>query len=360
MRRSAALALLVFPAALFACGASSPRQQASASCPAAARKELVKIARRIYDQAARGRNEVAAVRRLQSSGALARAVAARNPSATRAALGPVMHNRIVRIEISAGGRTLARVGTAPAYAPVRGVIGGGRYVMSVGDQHSYEAITRGLTGASVRFGGTGGASFPATTFPARHTRVHLVLPAQPAVDCADAAMSTIGLVGRNLVAAETKGASAQMALDHAARNAAFRRAIAAGDPAAVRAAIIGFFRDSRFHIVRVRAWKGSHLITDVGGPFVISPATASIPGVGRFMLSVQDDTGYIKLIHRFTGADVVLHMNGRTVPGSNLSPGPAYAPGLTSATYRGHTYRAFGFTAPAFPTGSLQVSLLMP
>jgi hypothetical protein len=78
---------------------------------------------------------------------------------------------------------------------------------------------------------------------------------------------------------------------------------------------------------------------------VISPATARIPGAGRFMLSVQDDTGYIKLMHRFTGADVVLRLNGRIVPGSQLAPA------------RKHAYR---FTAPAFPSGRLQVSLLVP
>ena len=376
MRRTAAVAVVVLPGAVAAaCGAATTAAPtvhhvktvpASASCATTARAELVAIARRIYDQSVSGRNEVAAVGRLHRSGALTRAVAARDPAAIRAALVPVIHNRIVRIDISAGGRTLVKVGTAPAFAPVRGVIGAGvgRYVLSVGDQRSFEAITRGLTGAAVTFGGSGGAAFPAQTFPARHTSVHLALPAQPPVACgtsaADTRASTIGLVGRNLIDAETTGGSAQMALRHAAKNAAFRRAIASGSPAAVRAAIIGFFRDSRFHIVRVRAWKGSHLITDVGGPFVISPATATIPGIGRFMLSIQDDTGYIKLIHRFTGADVVLHAGARTVPGSNLFPGPPYARGLTTVTYRGHTYRAYGFSAPAFPSGSLHVSLLVP
>jgi hypothetical protein len=364
MRRSAAVALLLLPPTAAACGAAATsRSPASAqSCSATARAELVSVAKRIYAQAVRGPNEVDAVKRLQRSAALTRAVAARDPRAIRAALVPVIHDRIVRIDIAAGGRTLARTGRAPAYAPVRGLIGRGvgSYVLSVGDQRSYMAITRALTGASVRFGGSGGVSFPATSFPGGRTRVHLALPAHPAVDCADARTSTIGLIGRNLIAAETQGASAQMALHHAARSAAFRRAIASGDPAAVRNAIIGFFRDSQFHIVRVRAWKGSQLITDVGGPFVISPATATIPGVGRFMLSIQDDTGYIKLIHRFTGAEVVLHAGSRPVPGSNLFPGPPYKAGLSTVSYRGHTYRAYGFSAPAFPSGSLDVSLLLP
>ena len=368
MRRAAA-AVLALPAAAAACGASTPSHpQSAAACAATARAELVRVAHRIYDQAVSGRNEVAAVARIHRSAKLARAVAARDPLAVRAALKPLIKNRITRIDVSAGGRTLARFGTVRAYAPVRGVVtdGGrvvGRYVLSVGDDRAFEAITEGLTGARVRFGGAAAASFPATLFPARRTIVALHVPVRPPVVCgssaADTRAATIGLVGQNLINAESRGPSAQQALSHAAATPAFRRAIAAGDPVAVRNAIIGFFRDSRFHIVRVRAWTDGRLITDVGGPYVLSPASRTIPGGGRFMLSVQDDTGFIKLMHRFTGADVVLHMAGKTVPGSNVSPGPRYAPGLTNVTYGGRSYRDFGFTARAFPTGQLRVSLLV-
>ncbi|HET8538072.1 MAG TPA: hypothetical protein VFL73_12930 [Solirubrobacteraceae bacterium] len=382
MRRAGALAILILPVAAAACGAAAPKPsvhvsgtalaaQTTPACSATSRAELVTVARRIYDQAVNGRNEVAAVARIHRSAALARAVAARDPRATRAALAPLLKHRIVRIEISAGGHTLASFGKVAAYAPVRGLIGAGagRYVLSVGDEHAYEAIARALTGATVRFGGNGGASFAAMRFPSGRTAVHLGLPAQLPAACASTAAgtraATVGLIGRNLIAAESTGLSAQQALRHAAKTPAFRSAIAAGDPARVRAAIIGFFRDKRFHIVRVRAWKGTHLITDVGGPYVLSPASASIraPGggaAGRFMLSVQDDTGFIKLMHRFTGAEVVLHAGSRTVPGSNLSPGPPYTQGLQSVTYRGHRYDAYGFPAPAFPSGHLLVSLLMP
>jgi hypothetical protein len=368
MRRAAAVTILALPATAAACGAASTSQpaQTSATCAATARAELVNVAHRIYDQAVNGRNEAAAVARIRRSTALTRAVAARNPRAVRAALAPLIKNRIVRIDVTAGGRTLARVGTVPAYAPVRGVIGSGvgRYVLSVGDDRAFEAITSGLTGATVRFGGSGSASLKATTFPGHRTTVSLGLPVRPRVACGATAgatrAATIGLVGRNLIRAEAQGASAQQALKHAAGTPAFRRAIAADDPAAVRAAIIGFFRDSRFHIVRVRAWNGTRLITDVGGPYVLSPASAAIRGVGGFMLSVQDDTGFVKLMHRFTGAEVVLHAGATTVPGSNLFPGPPYAAGLTNVTYRGRHYRAYGFTAPAFPSGQLKVSLLVP
>jgi hypothetical protein len=360
-RAAAALTLLALPAALSACGASSTASTTpSSSCRQAARSELVAVTRRIYAQAVSGRNEAAAVARIQGSVPLASAVAARNPRAVRAALAPLIKNQIVRIDISAGGRTLARTGSAAAYAPVSGVIssGGrvvGRYVLSVGDDRAFTAVTDGLTGATVAFTrhpAQSTTTFPGTTFPGGRTSVSLALPRQSPAVCgataADTRLNTIGYVARNLTNAEVQGS-----------------AIAAGDPAAVRAAIIGFFRDSRFHIVRVRAWRGTRLVNDVGGPYVLSPASSSIRGpgggvVGRFMLSVQDDTGFIKLVHRFTGADVVLDTAAGPVPGSNLFPGPPFAAGLGTVTYRGRSYRDLGFTGTAFPSGRLQVSLLVP
>jgi len=115
MRRAGALALLVLPAAAAACGAASPAPTpkphriqttaASTSCATAARAEIVAVAHRIYQQAVSGRNEVSAVARLRRSTALANAVSSGNAGAIRAALGPVMHHRIVRIDISKGGRT---------------------------------------------------------------------------------------------------------------------------------------------------------------------------------------------------------------------------------------------------------------
>jgi hypothetical protein len=390
MRRVGALTILAVPVAVAACGASStastrpaaPRPVAAAplsaaSCPRVARAELVAVARRIYVQAVSGRNETAAVARLRASTALGRAVAAHRPRAVRAALAPLLQHRITRIVVSAGGRTLARIGTVAAYAPVHGVISlngraVGGYVLSVGDARGFTALTDGLTGASVRFTrhpGPSTVSFPAVTFPAGRTAVALTIARHPPIACGHTAVDTrlnaIGYVARNLMNAEQRGPTAQQALRHAASNAAFRRAIAAGDPAAVRAAIIGFFRDSRFHIVRVRAWRGARLITDVGGPYVLSPASSSIRGpsgsvVGHFMLSVQDDTGFIKLMHRFTGADVVLHAAAGPVPGGNLFPGPPFAAGVRGVRWRGRSYRDLGLRGSAFPSGALRISLLTP
>lgn len=75
--------------------------------------------------------------------------------------------------------------------------------------------------------------------------------------------------------------------------------------------------------MRIRAvTAGGRLVNDVGGPYVLAPASAPVRSrghvVGRVTLSIQDDTGYIKLTHRFTGAAVVLRTLAGEVPGSRL------------------------------------------
>lgn len=377
------MATLVLAGTPIACGTgttavtSSPVSSAAAagSCAGVADAELVAVARRIYAQAAHGRNEVSAVRRLARSSSLARAVAARDPRAVRVALAPLLKHQITRIDVTAGARALARLGSAPAYAPVSGTIrsGGrivGRYVLAVSDDRAFAGLAHSLTGATVRFarGPVSGASFAATRFPSGHATISLAPGRLSSSLCGptatDTRLNTIGYVARNVMRGEASGSAVARTLHHAAVDPAFRSAVAAGDPAAVRAAIVGLFRDNRFHIVRVRAWRGTRLINDVGGPYVLSPATGAISGpggaaAGRFMLSVQDDTGFIKLVHRFTGADVVLHTSTGTVPGSTLSPGPAFVPGLNSVRYRGVAYHSYGFTGTAFPSGQLAVTLLV-
>jgi hypothetical protein len=354
-----------------------PRAPASAACTAAARVEGVAVARRIYAQAASGRNTVAATRRIARSRPLAAAVASGDAAATRAALQPLLKHQITRIEIAGARGPLARYGATAAYGPVRGAIRldgrpVGSYVLAVSRQRDFASLVHELTGATATFrarsSAAADASLAATTFPSGQAVIGLSVPHLPATVCgptaADTRAATVGLVARRLLDAEQHGAGAHRAIRHAEKNPAFRAAVAAGDPAAVRAAIVGLFNDKHFHIVRARAWNGSRLINDVGGPHVLSPATGAItdPGgavVGRFMLSIQDDTGYIKLLHRFTGADVTLSTAAGVVPGSNVVSGPPFAAGLRAVRFHGRDWRAFGLLATAFPSGPLRVSLLM-
>jgi hypothetical protein len=194
----------------------------------------------------------------------------------------------------------------------------------------------------------------------------LTHPAKPGCAPTSAATvaNTVGTIARRLVRAEANGVEAHRALRLVTHDPAFVRAVRRRDPVAVRAAVVHFFHIKPLHIVRVRATTArGHLVGDVGGPFVLSPASRAIRSasgrrLGRATLSIQDDTGFIKLMQRFTGAGVVLRTAKGVVPGS--TPAPRSIPASGRVLVGRRAFETYSFTTRAFPAGALHVSLLVP
>jgi hypothetical protein len=382
---------------------STAARAAGPTCAETVQDELRDVAERIYDAAAHGVNVASSQQRLAASTALAAAVARDDAAATQAALRPLLRAQIQRIVITRGTRKLADLGTGAALGPVRGMLRDatgaafGRYTFSVGNDAGIASLIHVLTGAQVvmRAGGrpaattlaaargslpasgtvtVGGvryavSSFYATAFPTGSLRVWLLSPPASGALCgmthAATVANTIGAVGHRLLRDEQDGVATARVLRVVAGDRGFIRAVATDAPAALRAAIVRFFRDPTLHVVRIRAvTAGGKLVNDVGGPYVLAPASASVRSngrvIGRLWLSIQDDAGYIKLMHRFTGADVILRTAAGQVPGSTLSPGPSTVPIWGTVSYAGRVYQAFSFAGQAFPTGPLRISLLIP
>jgi hypothetical protein len=103
------------------------------------------------------------------------------------------------------------------------------------------------------------------------------------------------------------------------------------------------------------------LFYDDGGPYVLAPVRGTLRSggkvIGNFSFAIQDDAGYLKLAHRFTGAEVLMRAGNRQVMGS-LVPGPASVPDRGAVSYRGTRYDAYSFSGEAFPSGPLRISLL--
>ena len=401
--------------AAHAAATSAPRPVAGASCPANVAHTLGVIARRIYGQAAHGRNVVSARRRLARSRRLAAAVAADDPARTRAAVMPLLKHQIRAIKITRGRHVLAVISGPPTLAPLRGVLRDaqgrpvGRYVLAVAQDGAIARITHSLVGGRVEIrnaagrvvaasgadargrrrtvavlsaGANGGAvraggsvhlphaiSFPARAYPTGALTITIQPPPTTPADCGPTpratVAATVGAVGERLARTEAQGPTVQRVLRHVATDPRFAHAVATDDPTALRTAIIRFFRTRSLHVVRVRATTtDGRLVGDVGGPYVLDPASRTVRDtngspIGTVTLSVQDDTGYIKLMHRFTGAAVILRTATQTVPGSTLMPGPPTIPPRGSVTWRGRTYDTYTFTTGAFPSGPLTVALLL-
>jgi hypothetical protein len=326
------------------------------------------------------------VRRLARSRALSAAVASGDAIRVRAVVVPLLKHQIRRLRIVRGHRVLVDIRGARALAPVHGVVRGpdgrvaGRYVLSVAQDLPVAGLIRGVTGAdvAVRAGATAPVPSAAAAervlavraYPAGPLWLELRLPAADPAACgatpAATAAATIGDVGRRLLDLEGSGAAVHRVLRHVAADRAFVRAVRRDDPVLMRREVVRFFRTRSLHVVRVRAeTPDGRLVADIGGPYVLQPATATLrtrtgAPAGRVTLAVQDDTGYIKLLHRVTGADVLLRTPAGQVPGSSLRPGPSVVPPDATVTWRGRTYATQVLSAQAFPAGPLTVDLLIP
>ncbi len=107
------------------------------------------------------------------------------------------------------------------------------------------------------------------------------------------------------------------------------------------------------------------MLADVGGPYILAPVTGTLRSGGRtiahYVLSVQDDLGYVKLETRFLGAPLVLRVGARQIPvEGQLTGAPASIPTRGPLTLRHVAYQAYSFKAAAFPSGSLRISMLVP
>jgi hypothetical protein len=375
---------------------------APAGCAATVAGTLATVAGRVYHEAATGGDVAQATHRVRNSGALVSAINAGNASAAGAALRGALAGQIVRVQVLRGGRVFAQAGAGAAIAPVRGSIPGtnATFVLSTQADMSFLRVVHQVTGAQVllatgagaglrRLAGTiggpslaglpsegpvtaGGQTYQLATlngavYPAGPLHIALLVPSA-AISCpagattAQTRVETLGHVGELIYQEELHSPDVSATLRHVEHAPAFISAVAAHNAAGARAAIVGFFEE-HIHVVRVRVTTGAGLLVDVGGPFVLAPVHGIVHSggrvVGQFEMAIQDDAGYLKLAHLFTGAEVLMRTGTRQVMGT-LSPGPASVPDRGPVSSGGHTYQAFSFTGEAFPNGPLRISLLLP
>ncbi len=390
-------------------------------CPARIANATGEVAARIYREASSGADVGEAVHRVQGSRALRSAIAAGSARAADAVLNGLLVNQIVGIEIVKDGAVFASAGAGSAIAPARGAIGGtdARFVLSTQAAHTYTQVVQQVTDADVLLlGGAapGASAAPGTSaapgasqtrqiagtlavsaqtgripttgpieiekqqyevtslagsvFPSGAMRIALLVPSG-AVDCAGSGeqtrIETLGRVGERIYHEEAHSVYVLAVLRKIEADASFQRAIADRDVPAIRAAIVCFFA-AHIHVVRVRVYAvepggAERLLYDLGGPYVLAPVHGDVRSagklVGRFSFAIQDDAGYAKLAHRFTGAEVLMRRGATQVMGT-LDPGPAHVPAHGALEYRGRRYEAYSFTGEAFPSGPLRISLLVP
>jgi hypothetical protein len=197
-----------------------------------------------------------------------------------------------------------------------------------------------------------------------HSHLRAYAPAACGAQAPETLAQAAGLVATRIYAGEVSSSEVQSDKREVEEYAPLLSAVESGEQTATEAAVKNLVY-SGTHIVRLRVSKGSTLLADVGGPYILAPVSGVLQSHGRaiahYELSVQDDLGYVKLETRFIGAPLVLRVGAHDVPVEGLvTPGPASIPEHGPVHYRGIAYQAFSFEAGAYPSGVLRISLLVP
>jgi hypothetical protein len=374
------------------------------SCGAAVLGALRGVATRVYREGIVSERVDSARHMIEGSAALREAVEGGDAAGARAAARALIATgHLTNLRVTHGGKALAEVG-GPALAPVRGALVGTNgkpiagYVTSVWAAGGLVAETNGiaegltvirsarspsdertvagtfplpagtlpnegtLTRDDVAYQFT---SYPATAYPdGAPLRVYLLraLPSlQPlcGASAADTTVNTLSRIARLIYEGEA-GRRTGKQVRRVQANQPLLRAVAKRDAKATRSAIEALLHQ---HIVRLRVSAGDRLLSDVGGPYVLAPVTAPLRmngrTIGSFVLSIQDDEGYKRLANRLAGLDVLMYMGAKLVK-STIGFSPGNVPHSGSFNYRGKAYRAYTFTADAFPSGPLRITVLIP
>jgi hypothetical protein len=231
------------------------------------------------------------------------------------------------------------------------------------------ALALGACGASAQSTTTSGPRSQATSLGSapRSAAPATSASASSSAGCGAQAPATlataVGTVARRIYEGELGGSETRADQRQVETYAPLLNAVAAGSRPAIKAAVTSLVF-AHTHIVRLRVTHGSSVLADVGGPYILAPAGGTLRlhgrAIGRYVLSVQDDLGYVKLVTRFLGVPLVMRAGSQPVPVQGLAAGPGRIPDLGPVSYRGRSYEAFSFDARSFPDGPLRVSLLVP
>jgi hypothetical protein len=182
----------------------------------------------------------------------------------------------------------------------------------------------------------------------------------PATAVAGVRADTLGGVARRIYQQEADGAVGHAAVRRIARDRALLSALRSGDEAALRAAALRQLFNPGKHVVRLSVVRDGRALTDVGGAFVVAPARLVLRGGDVLEASMQDVVGYVKLVHRLTGAQVVVRGAAGHVESSLPGAARARLPAAGAATIAGHPYVVRSFRETAYGGERLVVWILSP
>ncbi|HEY7622637.1 MAG TPA: hypothetical protein VH834_22890 [Solirubrobacteraceae bacterium] len=175
---------------------------------------------------------------------------------------------------------------------------------------------------------------------------------------------TLAGVAKRIYRQEVRGEVGHAAVKRIARDRALLAALGTGNRTALRAAALRQLFDPGKHVVRLSVVREGRTLTNVGGAFVVAPAqlelrTRNGRDLGVLEASMQDVTGYVKLVRRLTGAQIVVRGDAGHVESSFADP-PAALPASGTTVVAGRPYVVRSFAETGYAQERLTVWILTP
>jgi hypothetical protein len=170
---------------------------------------------------------------------------------------------------------------------------------------------------------------------------------------------------------ETRGSKLQRETARIASDPLLLKALARGDVGHARAAVHAqlFAPANHFsHVTRIGVTRGGRVLVNAtlnhDGTFVVAPARRELirhgQRVGTLLVSIQDVTGFVRLVHRVTLADVVARGSSGQVRTSLAAAARARLPVSGPAQVAGRSYLVRSFHERAWGGEPLTVWILAP
>jgi hypothetical protein len=171
-------------------------------------------------------------------------------------------------------------------------------------------------------------------------------------------LATLAGVAQRIYVEESKGTVDQAPLRALERD---RPLVSAGSAAAAAAEATRLM-NAASHITGIRIVRNGRTLANVHLPFVVGGKLRPLrgaPGV-QAAISIQDILGYVSLVHRVTGTDVVVRGSSGHALASLQAGTHARLPRSGRVDVAGRTYQALAFDEPGWAGERLTVWLLQP
>lgn len=177
-------------------------------------------------------------------------------------------------------------------------------------------------------------------------------------------------VAKSSYHSETQGRALLQQLNRIARDGVLLNALSRGDVAGAQAEADAQLRSpgNHFaHVTRISVVRRSRVLVNAtvnsDGVFVVAPGSRVLRSHGRLLgtllVSIQDVTGYVKVVHDLTGADVIARGASGHVRTSRGAPTGVRLPLSGHVTIAGRRYSVRSFHEVGWGNEPLTVWILL-